>query len=103
MDDPSITFTPTVVEDDSGSEQVVTGTAELIDQQHVALITQDGTQQVSNSSLHPATRNNHQHILYWLSIVILIINTLLFVVNDIAKNVVCKTCVMTTSNYSRRI
>ncbi|XP_042561947.1 zinc finger protein 143 isoform X1 [Clupea harengus] len=49
MDDPSITFTPTVVEDDSGSEQVITGTAEIIDQHHVALITHDGTQQVSLS------------------------------------------------------
>ncbi|XP_062403784.1 zinc finger protein 143 [Sardina pilchardus] len=50
MDDPSITFTPTVVEDDSGSEQVITGTAELIDQQHVALITQDGTHQTVSLS-----------------------------------------------------
>ena len=58
MDDPSITFTPTVVEDDSGSEQVITGTAEIIDQHHVALITHDGTQQVRNPSLHPMTHCN---------------------------------------------
>lgn len=45
IDDPALTFTPTVVEDDGGSEQVSGGT-ELMSQQHVALISQDGTQQV---------------------------------------------------------
>lgn len=39
-------YTPTVVEDDSGSEQV--SGSEVMGQQHVALISQDGTQQVSD-------------------------------------------------------
>ncbi|XP_036440622.1 zinc finger protein 143 isoform X1 [Colossoma macropomum] len=45
VDDPTLTFTPTVVEEDSGSEQVSAG-SEIMSQQHVALISQDGTQQV---------------------------------------------------------
>lgn len=45
IDDPALTFTPTVVEEDGGSEQVSGGT-EIMSQQHVALISQDGTQQV---------------------------------------------------------
>ncbi|XP_028813891.1 zinc finger protein 143 isoform X2 [Denticeps clupeoides] len=49
IDDPGITFTPAVVEDDSGSEQIAAGATEIIGPQHVALITQDGTQQVSLS------------------------------------------------------
>lgn len=39
-------YTPTEVEDDSGSEQVLGGT-EVTGQHHVALISQDGTQQVN--------------------------------------------------------
>ncbi|KAG9352385.1 hypothetical protein JZ751_020798 [Albula glossodonta] len=49
IDDPGVTYVPGVEEDDSGSEQVSTGTPEVIGQQHVSLITQDGTQQVSIS------------------------------------------------------
>uniref|UniRef100_A0A3B4E5Z2 C2H2-type domain-containing protein n=1 Tax=Pygocentrus nattereri TaxID=42514 RepID=A0A3B4E5Z2_PYGNA len=45
VDDPTLTFTPTVVEEESGSEQVSAG-SEIMSQQHVALISQDGTQQV---------------------------------------------------------
>uniref|UniRef100_A0A9J7YMP8 Zinc finger protein 143b n=1 Tax=Cyprinus carpio carpio TaxID=630221 RepID=A0A9J7YMP8_CYPCA len=44
IDDPGLMYTPTVVEDDSGSEQV--SGSEVMGQQHVALISQDGTQQV---------------------------------------------------------
>lgn len=46
IDDPGLMYTPTVVEDDSGSEQV--SGSEVMGQQHVALISQDGTQQVSD-------------------------------------------------------
>ncbi|XP_076840487.1 zinc finger protein 143 isoform X2 [Brachyhypopomus gauderio] len=45
IDDPALTFTPAVVEEDSGSEQVSVG-SEVMSQQHIALISQDGTQQV---------------------------------------------------------
>lgn len=45
IDDPALTFTPAVVEEDGGSEQVSAG-SEMMSQQHVALISQDGTQQV---------------------------------------------------------
>lgn len=55
IDDPALTFTPAVVEDD-GSEQVSAGT-EIMSQQHVALISQDGTQQVG-------TIENPTNILY---------------------------------------
>uniref|UniRef100_A0A673FKE9 Zinc finger protein 143-like n=1 Tax=Sinocyclocheilus rhinocerous TaxID=307959 RepID=A0A673FKE9_9TELE len=44
IDDPGLMYTPTVVEDDSGSEQV--SGSEVMGQHHVALISQDGTQQV---------------------------------------------------------
>uniref|UniRef100_A0A671LV92 Zinc finger protein 143-like n=1 Tax=Sinocyclocheilus anshuiensis TaxID=1608454 RepID=A0A671LV92_9TELE len=44
IDDPGLMYTPTVVEDDSGSEQV--SGSEVMGHQHVALISQDGTQQV---------------------------------------------------------
>ncbi|KAK2894634.1 hypothetical protein QQF64_012478 [Cirrhinus molitorella] len=44
IDDPGLMYTPTVVEDDSGSEHV--SGSEVMGQQHVALISQDGTQQV---------------------------------------------------------
>ncbi|TRY88545.1 hypothetical protein DNTS_002828 [Danionella cerebrum] len=44
IDDPGMMYTPTVVDDDSGSEQV--SGSEVMGQQHVALISQDGTQQV---------------------------------------------------------
>ncbi|KAJ8406429.1 hypothetical protein AAFF_G00300030 [Aldrovandia affinis] len=43
IDDPGITYVQSVEEEDSGSEQV---SSEVIGQQHVSLITQDGTQQV---------------------------------------------------------
>ncbi|XP_035272805.1 zinc finger protein 143-like [Anguilla anguilla] len=46
IDDPGVTYVPNVEEEDSGSEQVST---EVLGQQHVSLITQDGTQQVSIS------------------------------------------------------
>lgn len=42
-------YTPTVVEDDSGSEQM--SGSEIMGQQHVALISHDGTQQVSDDLL----------------------------------------------------
>ncbi|XP_029010795.1 zinc finger protein 143 isoform X2 [Betta splendens] len=47
IDDPSVGYTAAVVEaDDSGSEQVPVESAEMVAQQHVALVTQeDGTQQ----------------------------------------------------------
>lgn len=45
IDDPALTFTPAVVDEDGGSDQVSGGT-ELMSQQHVALISPDGTQQV---------------------------------------------------------
>ncbi|KAM9480801.1 zinc finger protein 143 isoform 1-T2 [Clarias gariepinus] len=45
IDDPALTFTPAVVEEDGGSEQGSAG-PEIMSQQHVALISQDGTQQV---------------------------------------------------------
>ncbi|XP_036400445.1 zinc finger protein 143 isoform X1 [Megalops cyprinoides] len=49
IDDPGVTYVPGVEEEDSGSEQVSAGTPEVIGQQHVSLITQDGAQQVSIS------------------------------------------------------
>lgn len=45
IDDPALTFTPAVVDEDGGSDQVSGGT-ELMSQEHVALISPDGTQQV---------------------------------------------------------
>ncbi|XP_026873819.2 zinc finger protein 143 isoform X1 [Electrophorus electricus] len=45
IDDPALTLTPAVVGEDSGSEQVSVG-SEIMSQQHVALISQDGTEQV---------------------------------------------------------
>lgn len=45
IDEPGLMYTPSVVEDDSGSEQV-SGGSEVMGQQHVALISQDGTQRV---------------------------------------------------------
>uniref|UniRef100_A0A672LJ14 Zinc finger protein 143 n=1 Tax=Sinocyclocheilus grahami TaxID=75366 RepID=A0A672LJ14_SINGR len=44
IDDPGLMYTPAVVEDDSGSEQV--SGSEVMGQHHVALISQDGTQQI---------------------------------------------------------
>nr|AAI24736.1 Znf143 protein [Danio rerio] len=44
IDDPGLMYTPSVVDDDSGSEQV--SGSEIMGQHHVALISQDGTQQV---------------------------------------------------------
>uniref|UniRef100_A0A669C924 Zinc finger protein 143b n=1 Tax=Oreochromis niloticus TaxID=8128 RepID=A0A669C924_ORENI len=47
IDDPSVSYTTTVVEaDDSGSEPVPVESSDMVGQQHVALVTQeDGTQQ----------------------------------------------------------
>lgn len=49
-------YTPTVVEDDSGSEQV--SGSEVMGQHHVALISQDGTQQVSDDLHCVCTRRD---------------------------------------------
>ncbi|XP_018615607.1 zinc finger protein 143 isoform X1 [Scleropages formosus] len=49
IDESGVTYVPGVEEEDSGSELVSAGTPEVIGQQQVALITQDGTQQVSIS------------------------------------------------------
>ncbi|KPP59046.1 zinc finger protein 143-like [Scleropages formosus] len=48
IDDPGMSYV-SEKEGDSGSEQVSSETAEVIEHQHMALITQDGTQQVSIS------------------------------------------------------
>uniref|UniRef100_A0A8B9L7S7 Zinc finger protein 143 n=1 Tax=Astyanax mexicanus TaxID=7994 RepID=A0A8B9L7S7_ASTMX len=45
IDDPTLTFTPNVEEEDSGSEHISSG-SDIMSQQHVALISPDGTQQV---------------------------------------------------------
>lgn len=45
IDDPTLTFTPNVEEEDSGSEHISSG-SEIMSQQHIALISPDGTQQV---------------------------------------------------------
>uniref|UniRef100_A0A8C9TNC5 Zinc finger protein 143 n=1 Tax=Scleropages formosus TaxID=113540 RepID=A0A8C9TNC5_SCLFO len=47
IDESGVTYVPGVEEEDSGSELVSAGTPEVIGQQQVALITQDGTQQVA--------------------------------------------------------
>ncbi|XP_062860802.1 zinc finger protein 143 isoform X2 [Trichomycterus rosablanca] len=44
IDDPGLTFTPAVEEEDGGSEQVSSGSEMM--SQHIALISHDGTQQV---------------------------------------------------------
>lgn len=49
IDDPGVTYAH-VEEEDSGSEQVSTGTAEVLGQQHLSLIAQDGTQQVNQAN-----------------------------------------------------
>ncbi|KAI1903896.1 hypothetical protein AGOR_G00000130 [Albula goreensis] len=57
VDDPGVTFVP-VEEEDSGSEHVSMETAEVMGQQHVSLITQDGSQQVSISQADIQTVEN---------------------------------------------
>uniref|UniRef100_A0A8B9LCH3 Zinc finger protein 143 n=1 Tax=Astyanax mexicanus TaxID=7994 RepID=A0A8B9LCH3_ASTMX len=42
IDDPTLTFTPNVEEEDSGSEHISSG-SDIMSQQHVALISPDGT------------------------------------------------------------